>query len=81
MRTFLIESAVEMLVDNYSSKECREVFFMRALDYLIYDEEVNLLGDIPLLAEVIYEKDAQFLIEPLRIHNRKAALELERLLA
>ena len=81
MRRVLVESALEMLVDNYNSAEFREVFFMRALDYLIYDNEVNLLADIPLLAEVIYEKNAYFLIEPLRIYDRLASEEIEILLA
>ncbi|MFU7590095.1 hypothetical protein ACMX9J_14320 [Priestia sp. RMT2NF4] len=81
MRRVLMESAVDMLLDNYNSAEFREVFFMRALDYLIYDNEVNLLADIPLLVEVIYEKNAHFLIEPLRIYDRLASEEIEKLLA
>jgi len=81
VRRILIESAVEMLLDNHNSAQFREVFFMRALDYLIYDKEVDLLADIPLLAEVIYEKNAHFLIEPLRIYDRLASEEIERLLA
>ncbi|MEJ9302017.1 hypothetical protein ABEW33_23365 [Priestia megaterium] len=81
MRRILIESAVEMLVDNYNSEKFRELFFMRALDYLIYDNEVNLLADIPLLAGIIHKKNAHFLIEPLRIYDRLASEEIEKLLA
>ncbi|MED3691677.1 hypothetical protein P4534_23200 [Peribacillus butanolivorans] len=80
MRKVLIESAVDMLLDNYNDELYRETCFWRTLENFIVDEEVDLLGDMELLASVMKKKETGELLDIIKFFNIHKGSELERLL-
>ncbi|MGG0284378.1 hypothetical protein ABEY41_04460 [Peribacillus butanolivorans] len=80
MRKVLIESAVDMLLDNYNDELYRETCFWRPLENFIVDEDVDLLGDMELLASVMKEKETGELLDIIKFFNIHKGSKLERLL-
>ncbi|MCC2536566.1 hypothetical protein [Bacillus paranthracis] len=84
MKKTHLENIIQTLIDNMKQGTQEGHFwFWRYMEQLCDKEndELYILGDLPLLAEVLQETSATSLTEILGLFDVHATQELERLLA
>jgi hypothetical protein len=83
MERSMLENIVDTLIEHINEiTQEKYFFFWRYLESCCNSEyeELYILDDLALLAEVLKEKDAHFLIDPIMLYDRLSGQHLERLL-
>ncbi|SFB14164.1 MULTISPECIES: hypothetical protein [unclassified Bacillus (in: firmicutes)] len=82
MNREIVENIVDVLIEHKEgTTQDQEFFFWRYLECCceLAANEVYILDDLALLAEILKEKKAQSLIEPIMLYDYVAGQHLERL--
>ncbi|UII55554.1 hypothetical protein LS684_18285 [Cytobacillus spongiae] len=78
----IVTTAVEALIDQFKMKsEADSYLFFRYLEEMCdrTNDEAYILTDLPLLANILLEKDMRCLIDFIALYDFKAAQQLELL--
>lgn len=84
MNREIVENIVDVLIEHKEgTTDEQEFFFWRYLECCceLAADEVYILDDLVLLAEILKEKRAQSLIEPIMLYDFIAGEQLQKLIS